>query len=211
VIAALARQAASMPPDSLRRALDEVFARPEYRWAESRVVLRWLGSLWLSFIDWLSVLQRTHPAQYAVFLALAVLLLVGILVHFGYVALRIIRPTFRTGGARAPADPRLDDGRSHLARARELAAAGQYAEALAQRFLALLVQLEVRQAVKFHPAKTPAEYIGEARLDAEGRAGLSALVARLYGHLFGAVPCDATAYMEFGALSEQVGKHVAAR
>jgi len=209
VIPALASQAGAAPPDSLRRAIQEVFARPEYRWADSRVILRWLGTQWLTFMDWLNALQRTHPTQYAVLLAVAAMLLVAILVHFGYIAVRILRPTLSTGPAPRARGRPVDDVRLHLDRAADCAVAGRFAEALAHRFLALLLQLDARQVVKFHASKTPAEYVGEARVDAVGQADLSALVSRLYRHLFAAVPCDARGYEEFGMLAERIGAHVA--
>ena len=103
----------------------------------------------------------------------------------------------------------MNDVRAHLGRATDLAVAGRYAEALAHRFLALLLQLDARRAIKFHVSKTPAEYVGEARVDAEGRADLRALVSRLYRHLFAAVPCDARGYEEFGMMAARIGEHVA--
>src|SRR5439155_16915477 len=87
--------------------------------------------------------------------------------------------------------------------------AGRYAEALAHRFVSLILELERRHALTFHPSKTPAEYVREARLDESGRASLADLVARLYRHLFGAVPCDANVYREFGVAAETVFRHVA--
>ena len=209
MITALASQGGAAPPDSLRRAIDEVFARPEYRWADSRVILRWLGTQWLAFMDWLNALQRSHPTQYAVILAVAVILLVAILVHFGYIAVRILRPTLSTGPASAAIGQSVSDEHTQLGRAADLAAAGRYAEALAHRFLALLLQLDARQVLKFHVSKTPAEYVGEARVDAEWQSDLRTLVSRLYSHLFAAVPCDARAYQEFGILAERIGAHVA--
>ena len=75
----------------------------------------------------------------------------------------------------------------------ELARAGRYAEALGQRFLALVLELDRRKALRFHASKTPAEYVGEARLTDRGRASLAGLVAQLYRHLFAAVPCGSCA------------------
>jgi len=63
--------------------------------------------------------------------------------------------------------------------------------------------------VQFDTSKTPAEYIGETRLVAEARATLVGLVERLYRHVFGAEPCDARAYDEFGAAAQSVTRHVA--
>src|SRR3989449_4753126 len=92
----------------------------------------------------------------------------------GYVVWRITRPTARTPawgeGAGGIGAPELADGRAHRLRAEELARAGRYAEALAHRFVALVLDLERRRALAFHPSKTPAEYVGEAPLDAAGPA-----------------------------------------
>jgi hypothetical protein len=204
-----------VPPDSLRAALREVFARPEYRWNERPDPWGWIVAVWYRVLDWLDAVQRGHPAGFKVLLALSALVLVGLLAHMGYVVWRITRPTARTpaGGAGAGAGgiggPVLADARARRVRAEELARAGRYAEALAHRFVALVLDLERRRALAFHPSKTPAEYVGEARLDAAGRASLAELVARLYRHLFGGVPCDAGGYREFGAAADELGRHVA--
>ena len=52
-------------PDSLRRALGEVFARPEYRWIQGRSLWHWLLGLWYRLLDWLGTLQTAHPEGYA--------------------------------------------------------------------------------------------------------------------------------------------------
>ena len=204
-----------VPPDSLRAALREVFARPEYRWNERPDPWGWILAVWYRLLDWLDAVQRGHPAGFKVLLALSALVLVGLLAHMGYVVWRITRPTARTpaggagGGAGGIGGPVLADARAQRVRAEELARAGRYAEALAHRFVALVLDLERRRALAFHPSKTPAEYVGEARLDAAGRASLAELVARLYRHLFGGVPCDAGGYREFGAAADELGRHVA--
>jgi len=205
--------AQGIPPDSLRAALREVFARPEYRWNERPDPWGWIVAVWDRLLDWLDGLQRGHPTGFKVLLALLTLVLVGLLAHMGYVVWRITRPTARTPawgeGAGGIGAPELADGRAHRLRAEELARAGRYAEALAHRFVALVLDLERRRALAFHPSKTPAEYVGEARLDAAGRASLAELVARLYRHVFGGIPCDEGGYREFGAAADELGSHVA--
>jgi len=205
--------AQGIPPDSLRAALREVFARPEYRWNERPDPWAWIVAVWDRLLDWLDGLQRGHPTGFKVLLALLTLVLVGLLAHMGYVVWRITRPTARTPawgeGAGGIGAPELADGRAHRLRAEELARAGRYAEAMAHRFVALVLDLERRRALAFHPSKTPAEYVGEARLDAAGRASLAELVARLYRHVFGGIPCDEGGYREFGAAADELRSHVA--
>ena len=197
------------PADSLRRALEDVFARPEFRWVERRHPLQWLLNLWGQLGDWLDAFQSANPGLFDVFFVALLVILAGILAHAAYVVWRIVRPTARTRGPAAVAGAApAEDARAHLQRAEDLARAGRFAEALAHRFVALLLELERGRALTFHPSKTPAEYVGEARLDTAGRASLAGLVTRLYRHLFGAVPCDERIYREFGAAAHVVLQHV---
>lgn len=186
-----------------------MFARPEYQWVERRHPLLWLSELWNRLVDWFNSLAGDHPTAFTLLISALVIVLVAIVVHLGYVLWRILRPTAGTARGAAPgAAPVLLDARSHLARAAELARAGRYAEALGHRFLAVVLELERANAVRFHASKTPAEYVGEVRLDDAGRSTFAALVASLYRHLFGAVPCDEAEYQEFGASAQQVTGHV---
>ena len=188
-----------------------MFARPEYRWVTGRSPFQWLAELVGRVLDWLRRTQEGHPDAFRVMLVALIVMLVATLAHMGYVVWRITRPTARTpeaGGVAAGA-LQLADARAHRERATALARDGRYAEALAHSFVAVVLDLDRREAVKFHASKTPAEYVGEARLDPLGRASFADLVARLYRHLFGAVPCDEGTYREFAAEAERVFEHVA--
>lgn len=188
-----------------------MFARPEYNWVEHRRILSWLATQWENLTSWMGRLSEQHPLGFNVALALVALALVFLVVHIGYVIVRIVRPAVRTGTATsAVTGGKVMDAAAHLRIADELASAGRYAEALAHRFLAVLLELDRRKALRFHLSKTPAEYIGEVRLDDSGRASFATLVGALYRHLFGAVPCDATEYAAFGATAQDLarGPHV---
>jgi hypothetical protein len=202
--------AQGVAPDSLRRAIAEVFARPEYRWGPEDTPLRWLRQLLDRFLQWLERARDLHATGFRIgFWALAAILL-ALLVHVTVIVWRITRPTARTPGrAAGPRGVVPDDAPAHRARAEALARDGRYTEALAHRFVALVLELEERRALTFHPAKTPAEYVREARLDGSGRASLLDLVGRLYGHLFGGLPCDERCYREFAAEAEVPIRHVA--
>ncbi|PYP00202.1 MAG: hypothetical protein DMD61_04980 [Gemmatimonadetes bacterium] len=200
----------AIPADSLRRAVAEVFARPAYRWATGRSPLEWVGEQIRRFLDWLGRAEASHPAAFRVLLVLLVVALLAVLAHMGYVVWRITRPTTQTAGRVASA-PGLtfEDARAHREHSEQLARAGRYAEALAHRFVAVLLELDRDEALKFHPSKTPAEYVGEARLDEAGRTALGELVARLYDHVFGAAPCDEQTYRAFATRVDLLHEHVA--
>jgi hypothetical protein len=187
----------------------EVFARPEFQWVERRRALSWLTNLWQNLIDWLNQLAEQHPVGFNVGLALVIVAVALLAVHIGYVVWRIVRPTARTEGSARAAGAAVVTAATHLARAAELARAGRYAEALGHRFLAVVLELDRLDVLRFHASKTPAEYVGEARLDDTGRSSFAALVAQLYRHLFGAVPCNETEYRAFGETAQTVGRHVA--
>ncbi len=156
-------------------------------------------------IDWVNRQAGQHPIGYGIGVAIVVIVLVALLVHIGYVVWRIVRPGARSADGTAAAGPAtILDAAAHLAIAAQLARDGRYAEALGHRFLALVLELDQRKALRFHASKTPAEYVGEARLTDQGRATLADLVAQLYRHLFAAVPCDAGEYETFGTAAQEL-------
>ena len=182
-----------------------VFSRTEFQWVERHRVLNWLIQQWNNFREWLNRLAEQHPVGYNIGLGLLSIVLVALVVHIGYVIWRIVRPGARTGMHAAASRPgNVVNAAWHLARAEELARAGHYAEALAHRFLAAVLELDRIGALRFHASKTPAEYVGEARLDETGRASLARMVAQLYRHLFGAVPCDEREYQSFGVAAQEL-------
>jgi len=198
----------AIPADSVRRVVREVFARPEYEWVET-VRRHWLRDLWWAVRDWLTRLSANHPTGARLLFWGALLLLIAIFVHLGLTIWRIYRSTVAAPVASAPgAPPVLLDARSHLARAEALVRDGRYTEALAHRFIALVLELDRRQALTFHPSKTPAEYVREVRLGQAEQASFAWLVARLYRHVFGAEPVDEATYHDFGTATGVLLQHV---
>ncbi|MGE5745332.1 MAG: DUF4129 domain-containing protein [Gemmatimonadota bacterium] len=198
-----------MPADSVRRAVREVFARPEYDWVQTARPLHWLRDLWMRFRAWLDAFATQHPLGAKLLFWAALLALIALLAHIGLTVWRIYRVTVQQpGGTGAAPAPELLDSRGHLARAESLARTGRYTEALAHRFIVLLLELDRADALTFHPSKTPAEYVREARLGATGRATMAGLVSRLYHHVFGAEPLDERGYREFGAAAGTLLHHV---
>jgi hypothetical protein len=205
-------QAAQAPAaDSVRAVLRAIFAGPQYRWAVRRTFADVLRGLLQRIQDFLDHLLASHPIT---FIALMLTLALVAVLLFTHMALTV-RRAFRRG-APTPVDtsvplPATRDAAFHLSEAKRLAAAERYAEALSHRFLALVLQLEERKAVTVRPSRTPAEYAREVRLDGEGRAGFSALVATLYAALFGRGEVDAAAFDAFDRSASSVVQHAQAR
>jgi len=196
--------------DSLAAVLRGVFAAREYRWTRGSNTWLWAMDRFQRLIEWLQGLRLEFPIYYYVVLTVLTLLLIAILAHLTWVMRESFRPVKPAGPPALVPGP-VRDAAWHLAEARRLGAAGQFAEALGHRFVAAMLELDARRVLQFHPSKTPAEYATEARLDEAGRSEMRALVASLYRHLFGGAPCDAGEWQRFDAQAAGIGLHAATR
>lgn len=203
-------QEAAVPLDSVRTVLDSVFADRAYVWQERRHPLAFLQEWLRALQDALDRLHAQHPVAFFVLLFVLTCVLVAILTHFGYLVWRSLRgPREAPHPEWARARPVRDES-WHLQEFRRHLAEGRYAEAMAERFAALILQLGARAALRPDHSKTPAEYVGEARLDAAGRTALATLVDDLYLRVFGGVPCSADDVLRFDATAGALGGRVAA-
>jgi len=80
------------------------------------------------------------------------------------------------------------------AEARRLAGEGRFPEAMQADFVRLTLELDRRRLARFHPSRTPHEYVMDPALSPEARRNLHQLVQALYRYVFARVPCDAAAY-----------------
>jgi hypothetical protein len=185
--------------EAIREALRQVFSAPHYQWDRPRSLLDVVGG-WLNGLsETLQRLHASHPLGYYVLIGFLTAVLLAILAHFAYVLWQVVKPQ------PAPATQREDGATAslgsgwYLQQARQLMLDGRHAEALGFRFRALLLTLDRRQILRFHPSKTPAEYVSELRLGSDGQNAFVSLVTELYRHLFGAVPCTAADVHRFDA------------
>jgi hypothetical protein len=192
-----------MPPDSLRAVLDSVFAGPAYRWVESPQPLAFLGR-WLGELErWLRGLREANPLGYRLLLAALLLLLAAVLAHAVWVLLRTVRPGGpAAAGPAAEAAPR--GGAWYRAEAERFAGSGRYAEAVQSGFLALVLELEGAGLLRFHPGRTPAEYVRDPALPERLRGELGELVRLLYGYAFARRPCGPADYADWRARAARV-------
>ena len=119
-----------------------------------------------------------------------VAILVVIFAHASWVAVTTIRAGKDHGlpSGRAATPPR--DAAWYRAEADRLAAAGRFAEAMQSDFLRLVLELDARSVFRYHPSRTPNEYVRAAALPEERRRELRDLVRSLYAHAFARVPLD---------------------
>jgi hypothetical protein len=186
--------------DSLRVVLDSVFADPIYDWAERPALLGWLSRGWQWLTRTLQSFQDNNPDMFRWFVT-------GLIVALGLIVLHAAWVVFRTTRAASASDARatvakLPAPRTEVwfrAHASELAAAGHFPEALMAAFHALVLDLDRQGMVRYHPSKTPREYVGDQRLAPDDRHRLDSLVAALYGHVFGHEPCNEAEYRSWMA------------
>jgi hypothetical protein len=181
--------------DTLRAALDSVFASPAYRWETREDPLGALRRLWAALDDYLTRLHQSNPAAFRLLAWVLVAILIAIVAHALWVALRTVGT-----GSRSTSDvtalPTLEarDARWFAREAARLAQAGEFVAAMQADFLRLVLELDGKRVVAFHPSKTPSEYVRDAALDETGRRALRALVREMYSYAFAREPLDRAQY-----------------
>lgn len=177
-----------IPADSLRRVLDSVFAQPAYEWARPNP-LQHLVKWWQALLDWLRNLEATQPWLYWFLFYAMIAVLAAILLHAAVVFGRTLRAAHHAGDAAIVPVARVRGASWYRAEAQRLAAAGQYPEAMQHDFIGLVLELDQRQLLRYHPSKTPGEYSFELKAGDAGRASFQSLVRSLYRFAFARIPC----------------------
>lgn len=197
--------------DSLRAVVRGVMSGDEFVWHERPAIIDKLADLWRWLMSWLAELGGLHPVVYWLLVAGLLVVLIAILAHLGWTLSRAFR---RPESVQAPPTmptAALRDSVWHRAEAVRLKEAGRFIEALAHHFIALLLELDQREILRFHPSKTPREYVEEVDFEPAGQAAFAELVSRLYGHVFGGVSCSKDELDAFERRVDELGGWVAAR
>lgn len=189
-------QAPSGGVDSLRSILDSVFAAPAYQWTARRDFWAPVRRLWFQVLDWLEQLEGSSPGAFLALRWALIVVLVAIFVHAAWIVWQMIR------GATSPAPspsfvPPPRGAPWYRAEAERLAGIGRYREAIQADFTALILALDSRRLVRFHPSKTPGEYVAE-------RSDLGAVVRALYAYLFARAPCGPAEFDAWRGLTRDV-------
>ena len=175
--------------DPFRAVLDSVFAAPAYQWQDRPDPFAFLRR-WASFLlDRLARWGEAHPQAVRLIAWTLLALLVLFLVRTILAVVRGFRAAPESPGSQRATVVR--DSAWYRREAERLASEGRLLEAMQADFTALILELDRRHLLRFHPSKTPGEYVREARLSEPSRSELSQLVWSLYRHLFAREPVTA--------------------
>ncbi|MGQ0766417.1 MAG: hypothetical protein ACT4OZ_12210 [Gemmatimonadota bacterium] len=189
--------------DSVRVAIDTVFSAPAFRWREVADPWATVRRAWLAVVDAIERLRTDNPMLYRLAVALLVATLLVIVFHAIWVAARTVRGGTRTEmkETAAPVHQRRDAG-WYAALADQLAREGRFSEAMQADFQRLILELDARDIVRFHPARTPNEYAVEPGLADDSRQRLGSLVRELYACAFGGFPCGSESWVRWRSRTE---------
>lgn len=191
-------QRGATAPDSVRAALDSVFAQPAYRWDIPRDPFAFVGQAWNALREWIRAMEAQNPAAVRLLWWALLALLALILLHAAWVAVRTMRGAYAPDDSARPARALVPRNAAWYRReADRLASQGRFVEALQADFVRLVLELDARRIVHFHPSRTPNEYVGDPGLSPGARGALRTLVRGLYAYAFAGAPCGPTEFAEW--------------
>jgi hypothetical protein len=139
--------------------------------------------------------MQTNPTAADVLFWSLALVLVVIFVHGGWIMYRTIQgATAAEAGAGRVTSMAVRDEKWFDRLANALAAEGHFAEAMQAAFTALMLRMDARGILRYHPSKTAREYAREARLGPASLADLRAAVGELYDYAYAGRPAGPEQY-----------------
>jgi len=194
-------------PERVQEVFDQVLAQPEFQYAGTSLVGRWIAAAW----DLIGrVVRRWLPAlgdsqiQLLSWLLLAVVVAVG-----GYVATRWILDRRQTTRSRRPGDaaPRSEplDSAGWAEWARAKARAGRLREAATGRYQAAVLHLDARGALRYREWKTPGDYALEMSDEEALRAPFLDFLGRFVEVAFGPHEPTPEAFESLSAGAKRLG------
>lgn len=187
--------------EEVARALDAVYARPEFAPVSASPLYRWLNDLLTRIGDFLADLFRLAGAD----ARLAGRVVIGVLSVFGLIlAYHLVRTAYGVWRARERGRVRptpdasslsgAADANAWLARAGAEAAAGRWRQAVLALYPALVLRLDAAGHLSFDPSKTPGDYRRETRRAPMAARLLDAFLARFEPVAFGGREADAALF-----------------
>lgn len=184
-----------IPADSLRQVVRGVLSGAAYQWQgesdATSALRRWRRAV----AAWLDDLASNHPVVFTLVLWAMVAVLVAIALHAVRVLIRATRSSPADAGrASAAGTAIVRTAAWFTALADQAFHEGRYAAAMQAHFMALTLELDTRNVLRFHPSKTPLEYLPEMPTDHDRRAAFAGLISELYRYAFAGEVCTAAAF-----------------
>lgn len=199
----------------VERALGEVYSRPEFA-AQTRApdvwarVRQWVVEALGQVMEWLGGFRMMQEAKPVVFwlvvagLSIIAAALLAHLIRTGSSAFTWKRDAApeegATGGRRGPRT-----ANDWEAEARRAAGEGRLRDAALALYMALVLRLDARGALRFDPAKTPGDYRREVRKDPEVARPFATFLRGFEPVAFGGRALDADGYERLRAAAGEAG------
>jgi hypothetical protein len=201
-------------PDAatVEQALERVYARAEFTERRTPALVQFIRDVWNDFRDWVSSLwdfvlpDRGSTAFEWIVYAVVIAAAVWALAHL----IRSLQQSDAgdtTRGATNSADARTRNAAWWESAARDAALHGRYRDAALFLYNAVLLRLETRGALRYHPGKTPGDYRREVRAHAATRAPFEQFIRALLPAAFGPQPPDAAAFESVRVHATELGVH----
>ncbi|HET7462452.1 MAG TPA: DUF4129 domain-containing protein [Longimicrobium sp.] len=198
----------------VQQAVARVYARPEFQEQHRRTWGDWVWSKLAKVFHWIAEhlrlvrgLEDTRPGHYWALIIGLVVLLVALLGHITWTALRVARMGDEVDAPAADKGkrPKPRTAADWEAEAMRLAAEGRLREAAAALYQSLLLRLDALGVVRFDRSKTPGDYRREARKHPEAATALGAFLRLFEPVAFGGRDLDAEGWERLRAAAEQGG------
>jgi hypothetical protein len=195
--------------EHISRTLADILGEPEFESFEAGLLNRLLARLGTRFRDWIDRIFPDIPQSEAEFVT-AFLMAIGIAAA-GYAVWKLL-PAANPRAGRTDAEDIPDDLRSAgdwLRLASRSARAREYGHAATALYQGVVLTLERRGAVAFHPSKTPGEYALEATggmaIDEAEKADAASFISAFQKLAFGHRPPSAAGYRGLKELAGRTG------
>lgn len=198
----------------VQEAVARVYARPEFQqhhrrtwgdwvWGKLARVFHWIGE----HLRWMRTLEDTNPVLWWTIVIALVAVLLALVGHVIWTALRVARmdddlDSASAGKGKRPKPRTAADWEAEAAR---LAAEGRLREAAAALYQSLLLRLDGLGVVRFDRSKTPGDYRREARKHPEAASALGAFLRLFEPVAFGGRDLDADGWERLRAAAARGG------
>lgn len=198
----------------VQEAVARVYARPEFQqhhrrtwgdwvWSKLAKGFHWIGE----HLRWMRTLEDTNPVLWWTIVIALVAVLLALVGHVIWTALRVARMDDDLDSASAGKGKRQKPrtAADWEAEAARLAAEGRLREAAAALYQSLLLRLDGLGVVRFDRSKTPGDYRREARKHPEAASALGAFLRLFEPVAFGGRDLDADGWERLRAAAARGG------